>query len=273
MLPRKLNIYISVSCVSVAYSSPAEWVAIKGGLVARLRNSKFGVPSGSTIVTYCYYAPARFLKFNPRCGGQGEGSPPAFPALGAGVRVIRSNGQRPPTEAKNQPPTHQLSGAQLSMVVLFMFFSPNSLQDFRYRKWRHVAAFSNCNWKSANRKFSHWKWAKSRWRVTAAQTPGRPASWALSPLHIRPIQCTAHAFNHPPTNPPTVLWQTRKCVKDILYTSGQKEKLISHALGIHTNSKELVCPVYFLNSVCLAAQGKYIVSLEMLIFSFTIWMV
>jgi len=32
MLPRKLNIYFSVSCVSVAYSSPAEWVAIKGGL-------------------------------------------------------------------------------------------------------------------------------------------------------------------------------------------------------------------------------------------------
>jgi len=93
-----------------------------------LRNSKFGVPSGSTTVTYCYYAPARFLKFNPRCGGQGEGSPPAFPALGAGVRVIRSNGQRPPTEAKKpttHPPTQRSPAVDGGFVYVFLpQFSP-----------------------------------------------------------------------------------------------------------------------------------------------------
>lgn len=145
--------------------------------------------------------------------GQGEGSPfTAFPAFSAGVRVIRSNGQRPHTEMKNT--THPLAGAQLSMVVfVYVFLSPFPSR-FSISKMTSCRVFKLQLEVGKSDEFSHWKWAKNRWRVTAAQTPGRPASWALTPLHINPIQCTTHPqkpFSHPPTAP----WQTRKCVKDI----------------------------------------------------------
>lgn len=151
---------------------------------------------------------------------------------------------------------HPLAGAQLSMVVfVYVFLSPFPSR-FSISKMTSCRVFKLQLEVGKSDEFSHWKWAKNRWRVTAAQTPGRPASWALTPLHINPIP-----MHHPPAK--TIQPSTHRPManKEVCegYTQAAKKKNSFHMPWAYIRiQKELVCPVYFLKSVCSGAQANII---------------